>query len=307
MVPAVVTGDGPPPSTLFDERWDTFNRWIGRSSRASQAELDLREGRVILHLSDCHIPYLDEQALLAAVEANGDASEVVLGGDALNCGAFSRFIEGALDNPRDEFAQLTQVLQYLSERFPQVTCNLGNHPDRVRKYFANRIPPYMMFLVQTNPIAFVIEGLRAERGIHNITIASSVIADTATANWLTFKGKTAFTHAETHGKLSTRPAENAARWLRKWQRHLDLWPDCVIQEHNHRGAKVFDEELGALLIQAPCLSKNQDYQTESRIIYSPNQIGWVRVVQHADGSINENATNYFMARGRTVIDGSEAA
>lgn len=301
-----VTGLGPPQSELFDERWEIFNKWIGRSSHASR-EVTTGESTVTLHLCDAHIPFLDEQALMAAVEANRDAGRVVFGGDALNCGAFSRFIETRWDNPRDEFAQLTQTLLYLSERFVQVDCNIGNHVDRIRKFFGQRLPPYVMFLVQTNPLQFVVEGLRKERGVNNIRIAKSAIVDTESSNWLTLIGKTAFTHAETHGKLSTRPVENSCKWLRRWQRFLDVWPDCVAQEHNHRGAKVYDDELGALLLQTPCLSRNQDYQTEANIKYGPNQVGYSRIVQYADGSINVNASNYYLIQGRSIVDGSEAA
>ena len=73
-----------------------------------------------------------------------------VGGDAMNCGAASRFIErpGDWTLPKDEFAQLTSVLQLLSETFEEVHCGLGNHVDRIRKFFAAAgIPPYMLFLV----------------------------------------------------------------------------------------------------------------------------------------------------------------
>lgn len=285
--------EGPLPSTLFDERWATFNKWIGRSGKASKARV-IGDSSVILHIADMHIPYMDEGCFAAAVTANKDAGTLVIGGDALNCGAASRFIEGSFDDPRTEMAQLSQVLLYASENFEEVHCNIGNHVDRIRKFFGARIPPYMMFLVETNPIQFVVEGLRKERGVNNIHIAKSVIDNHDGANWLTLLGSTAFTHAEKHGKASVKPAEESCRWLRRWQRHLPVWPDAIAQEHNHRGAKYYDEELGALLIQTPCCSTNHSYQMDATLKYGPNQLGWTRIVQKADGTINVNESNYFL-------------
>lgn len=286
--------DGPIHSTLFDERWALFTKWIGRSKPSTPAKPRKATGRtIILHTGDWHIPHMNEDAFRATLEANPDADVCVVGGDSLNCSAFSRFIETDLVNPRDEFAKLTLALQAVAERYPDVRVNVGNHPDRIRKYLAKRLDPWAMFLCHVNPIQFVVDGLRKEHGVENIKVAEPVIADLESSNWLTLIGDCAFTHAETHGKLQLRPAENTARWLRKWERHLPIRPRVIVQEHNHRGGLYYDEELQALLIQAPCLSQNVPYQTAGDLKYGPNQCGFVRIVQ-VDGVTQINDSRFYL-------------
>jgi hypothetical protein len=290
-----VSPDGPEPSSLFDQRWETFTKWIGRSKPSARPKKAIKHNgrRVILHTGDWHIPYMHQQAFLATLEANGDADVCVVGGDSLNCSAFSRFIEAGHVNPRDEFAQLTLALQAVAERYPEVYVNVGNHPDRLRKYFGKRLDSWAMFLVQTNPIQFIVDGLRREHGVEHIQVAKPAIRDHENSNWLTLIGDCAFTHAETHGKLHLRPAENTARWLRKWDRHLSVRPRVVVQEHNHRAGMSYDDELQCLLIQAPCLSEDVAYQTGGDLKYSPNQRGYVRVVQ-VDGVTQINESRFYL-------------
>jgi hypothetical protein len=288
--------DGPVANSLFDQRWETFNKWIGRSQASvkptrKQKAHDTR--RVILHTGDWHIPHMNEAAFHATLDANRDADVCLVGGDALNCSAFSRFIETELVNPKDEFAKLTLALQAVSERYPVVYVNVGNHPDRIRKYLAKRLDPWAMFLCQVNPIGFVVEGLRREHGVNHIHVAKPAVLEHEGSNWLTMIGDCVFTHAETHSKLHLRPAENTARWLRKWDRHLPVRPRVVVQEHNHRGGLFYDDELQCLLIQAPCLSQDVPYQTMGDLKYSPNQRGYVRVVQD-DGVTMINESRFFL-------------
>lgn len=286
--------DGPSHSTLFDERWETFTRWIGKSEPGVPcARIANHERRVIFQTGDWHEPFIVESAFQAAVDANRDADICMVGGDALNACAFSRFIETAHVRPQDEFERLTRRLQALAQMFPEVRVNIGNHPERIKKYFGKRIDPWAMFLVQINPIEFIVDGLRSE-GVTNIYAATPVIDDLDTSNWLTLIGDCAFTHGETHGKLSTRPAENVAKWLRRWERKLPMRPRVIVQEHNHRGAMVYDEELQALLIQAPCLSQDVSYQTGADLKYGPNQHGWVRIVQDSDGRTIINESRYYL-------------
>jgi hypothetical protein len=280
---------GPPDSTLFDDRWETFTRWIGRTRRMSKAPGRTAAARVTIdHYADLHIPHMNEAAFYTALAMNRGGNRAVIGGDSLNAGAVSRFIESEIVHPRDEFAQLTLVLQAVAEQYEQVDVNIGNHVDRFRKYFTARLPPYVMFLCQVNPIQFVVDGLRREHGIENIRVARPVIDGLESSNWMTAIGDCVFAHGESHSKIHMRPVENVAKWLRRWRRHLPMEPRVVINEHNHRGGMVYDEEAGALLIQAPCFSHNVTYQAGPDLKYGPNQVGYVRVVQeHGRTLVNE--------------------
>lgn len=291
-VPTPVPEDGPPLSTLFDERWETFTKWIGRSrpSKSGPPKVAGLPREITAHSGDWHIPHMNWDAFGAWVDANRDANRAVVGGDGINAGAASRFIETDFVTPRDEFQQLTQALQICAETWPEVYVNIGNHVDRFRKYFGARLPPYMMFLVQTNPIQFVIEGLRREHGVNNLHLAKPMIDGLESSNFGTFIGDCAFVHGEAHSKIKMRPAESVARWMRRWEQHLPCRPRVIVQEHNHvGGGPNWDAELQAWLIQAPCLSQNVNYQTDARLSYGPNQWGWTRIVQeHGKTLMNES-------------------
>jgi hypothetical protein len=284
----------PPPSTVFDDRWDIFTRWIGRTQKVIQATPkggDRR--RIIDHYADLHIPHMNEAAFYNALAMNSDGHIGMLGGDSLNAGAASRFIESEIVHPRDEFAQLTLVLQAMARQYEEVHVNIGNHVNRYKKYFGARLPPYMMFLCNVNPLQFIADGLKMEHGITNIHVAKPVIDDLDSSNWMTVIGDCAFAHGEAHSKLHLRPVENVAKWIRRWQRHMPQMPRVVVNEHNHRGGMAYDDEAGALLIQAPCFSRNVSYQAGPDLRYGPNQLGWTRIVQD-DGCTLINESRFYL-------------
>jgi hypothetical protein len=286
--------DGPAYSTLFDERWEKFTKWIGRSKPGEKCKrVATGKRRVIFQTTDWHEPFINEAAFDVAVNLNRDADVAVVGGDAMNACAFSRFIEPTHVSPQDEFERLTRRFQFMAETFPEVHCNLGNHVERLRKYFGNRIDPWAMFLVKVDPIHLIVEGLRRE-GVTNIHVAQPMVDGLETSNWGLMIGDCAFTHGESHGKLNTRPAENVARWMRRWERHLPTRPRVIVQEHNHRGGMYYDEELQALLIQAPCLSQNVPYQARADLKYSPNQWGYTRVVQEGGRTLLNESRFYLL-------------
>lgn len=290
--------EGPPPSTLFDERWDLFCRWIGRSKASKAPKRAPKRGNQtnIFHTTDWHCPHLHEAAFMWALRRNLDADIAVVGGDIFNAAAASRFIEPRFEHPRDELAQALQFVQILAETFPKVILRRGNHDDRIRKYFGTRIPPYMMFLVRSNIVEFLAQGLRTEHGTKNIEVAGPMIDSLPGSDWFTQIGDCVFSHAQAHSKVKMRPAENAARWLHKWSDRLSTPPAVVVQEHNHKSGMAFDAELGVTLIQAPCLSFDHAYQVQDDIKYEPNQLGYVRIVQE-NGRTLLNESRYFLYGG----------
>jgi hypothetical protein len=287
-----------PTAGSFDQRWHDFNNYIGRTvtdtrdyrSREATARPD---ERVILHVSDLHIPFMDRESFARAVAENPDATDLDLGGDIFNANAASRFVQTEVPaDPVDELAETTALLQWAAGNFRSVRLRRGNHVDRIRKFFAARVPPEMMFLVNGDPLRYIVAGLRRD-GIENIELAEPIIAELPSSNWLSMVGDCVFAHAETSGAPKLKPAENLARFLRRWSQKLPSRPRVVVQEHNHVGGKAYDPELDALLIQAPCMSADQDYQFTPDLRGKPNQIGYVRIVQRA-GVTDWNRSNFFL-------------
>jgi hypothetical protein len=281
----------------FDDYWNRFNDYIGRhqslSSRATMAPGSVER---IAHLTDLHVPHLDETAFARVLAETAGFDTAVLGGDFWNAGAASRFLEvpelrsRRESHPRVELLKATAILSAVASHYPRVKVNRGNHVDRVRKYFAKQVPPELHFLIMTDPLSFIVDGLQREQGTSNIELARPVVDDLPTSDWLTIVGDCAFTHAESSSSVKMRPAENTAKFLNRWRHRLPTIR-VVCQEHNHKGGKVPDSDLGMLLVQTPALSIDQPYQFAPDIRSTPNQIGYTRVVQ-VDGVTDWNRTDF---------------
>ena len=110
---------------------------------------------------------------------------------------------------------------------------------------------------------------------------------------MTMIGDCAFAHGETSSKVKMRPAEQVARWTRRWADKLDVVPRVIVQEHNHYGGQTYDHECRATLIQAPCLSDDHNYQAKADVRGSPNTLGYVRIVQDENGVTDINRSRYY--------------
>lgn len=294
----------PEPSApgSFDAHWETFNYFIGRTPKPlPPPAMDPGRTHEIIHLADLHVPFHRHDLLREIVAETRGAGTCVVGGDFFNAGAFSRFLPhpGEIPvSPSDELAQARAVLQYLAQSYGRVVLRLGNHPDRIRKYFSARIPQEMMFLVMTDVLSFI------ARDLPNVEVAKPLLAHLDTSHWITMIGDCAFTHAETHGKSHLKPAQSTYDWLRRWTGHLPAVPKVICQEHNHRGAMAPSDDGQALLIQTPCLSRDVPYQFDAALKYGPNVTGYTRIVQDERGVTDWNLSRYYTV-GRPFYAQSE--
>lgn len=113
-------------------------------SKARPFEPERMTGRVLV-LSDAHIPYHDDAALAAAIDAGAGAGcdAVLIAGDFGDFFSISRF----LTNPAErdlvgELAAIDQALAHLRRRFPKarIVWKLGNHEERWEHYLWQKAP-----------------------------------------------------------------------------------------------------------------------------------------------------------------------
>jgi hypothetical protein len=280
------------PPVTWDEKYAAFNSWIGRTDCCVEPPAFEGEEHTIIHLADCHVPYCNLDALRDIVASTRGASCCVVGGDFFDAQAFSRFVptDATYVGAREEISQAQIVLQFLAENYPRVIVRRGNHPDRVRKYFATRIPPEMMFLVTTDLLPMIANGLP------NVEIAQPVCAGAPNSAWITMRGDCAFTHGETHSVIEGRPVTNVDKWMRMWEDHLPSDVKVICQEHNHAALKMPSRDGKRLLIMTPALSTNVNYQFDASLKWKPNHIGYTRIVQNERGETDWNLSGYYLWR-----------
>ena len=98
----------------------------------------LKAGRYLV-LSDVHIPYHEEKALITALQwglAN-DIDCIILNGDIMDCYPVSSFIKDVGQPSLKEEIEMTKAFfTYIRELFPIIPIyfKLGNHEERIKNY-----------------------------------------------------------------------------------------------------------------------------------------------------------------------------
>jgi hypothetical protein len=279
------------PPVTWDEKYAIFNQWIGRTDCCVEPPAFEGEEHTIIHLADCHVPYCNLDALRDIVAATRGAGTCVVGGDFLDCQAWSKFPDHDKASPKDEIEQAVTVLQFISANYPRVIIRKGNHPERVFKYFQARgIPQEMMFLVQTDMVEFI------AAGFPNVEVAKPLLPQFSTSDWITSIGDCYFTHAESHSVVPQRPVHNVDAWLTKWAGMLPSYPRVICQEHNHKAGKMPSTSGQTLLIMTPALSLDVGYQFQACMKWTPNQTGYTRICQDENGTTDWNASGFVLWR-----------
>lgn len=101
--------------------------------------------RKVLIISDLHVPFHDEKALMLALEfgKKNNVDTIVLNGDIVDFMSVSRFVT----NPKDrnivgEINDTKQVLKFIRKMFPKalIIYKIGNHEYRLESYMLLKAP-----------------------------------------------------------------------------------------------------------------------------------------------------------------------
>ena len=102
-------------------------------------------------ISDLHIPWHDQDAILCALEylEEKDVDHILINGDLIDFYQCSRFTKNPLyPHTSEEIKRAGEFLVYLRGRFPdtEITWKLGNHEERFEIYLMEKAPEfYEMF------------------------------------------------------------------------------------------------------------------------------------------------------------------
>lgn len=265
----------------FQDAYREFNRWINRPEplfTPPKARENGKEKWVII--ADPHNPFCDMEALAKIIKEEKDTNGVIVAGDTLDFYSLSRFPKEKDVLLQDEIEDGTAFLQVLAENFPKVYVISDNHSKRAMRYFSERIPMGLMFLVNYNVLELACAGIPNIELVKNEhTLQSGEIA--YTSHFLQL-GDAVIGHAETSSKIDMRAVKNFEDWLLEWRDFLNLAPwRVVMQAHVHKAGVVYTRGGYAMRMELGCLIKAEGvtYALRGDTKYPPPTLGYTVLVQ----------------------------
>jgi hypothetical protein len=231
----------------------------------------------ILHISDLHIPFQNEELLDTILRRHAAADLVVVTGDALDCYAYSRFPKDRNVPIEQEIESWIRLQAFLAARFPNVVIVDSNHADRVKLALAT-VPLGLSFLVEPNIHRYL------ARPFNNVHVVG---------NWYFQVGDAIFAHADYARGRAPQSVVKVAEFLENNRQvgQLDIQPfRLLVQAHTHKvGTLIFK---GRKLVESGCLARLPlDYTVSAGSVSFPEpQVnGYVSVVQE-NGRTDLNAS-----------------
>lgn len=276
----------------YEEAYKSLCQYTGKISKV---KIPIKENKIekkILVISDLHIPFHNEQAIVQAVSEHKDADCLVIAGDFLDCYSISRFTKEKYVPLKEELVKAQVILNYLASMFPEIHIISGNHTDRPRKYFEQRISPDLMFLVQYDLLGLISKDLPNVRIVndHYSFPLNNGVADIA---HFTKIGKDFVVgHFERSSIVPTKVAHTAYNWLRAWEYYFPLGEiKLYLQGHTHRLSKTPLNHGEPVIGESGCMSKVQDYAIRADAKYRPHLVGYWVVYQN-DEKTDLNKSNF---------------
>jgi predicted phosphodiesterase len=256
-----------------------------------------------LILTDLHVPCHDDKLIDAAIEADGDADQLVIGGDVLDVDQINP--HGAEFDAclRDEYNYtLGRILEW-SLMFKKVFVLPGNHDKWPNKWKKKRMPAAIHFLMST-----LIDNLVAGRQFGDTTGKQTacldmpnVYGDGGTHGWWVQIGDCVIAHPDS---FYVKPGETVRRTLKYFHRRMEDVCACIIghthmlwEEAQHvRSPNLSDKHTEFppdwLAIECGCLCKHLNYTMSGRLNYQkPRQPGYA-VLYQTDGVTDFDKTRY---------------
>jgi hypothetical protein len=277
-----------PVGPLFEEDWKKFKSFIGKTSREirkpkREAKLDEK-----LFIFSClHIPFQREDLFVRSVEeAVADGCKIaVIAGDFLDCYGMCSHkyrMKQRFDFPLQKEVEIGQIyLEYLSDKFDHIYILLGNHLDRVRKFFAERVGPGNLWLVRYNLIEFMTEKYG------NFTVVNNTFRNNE-VNWLWRHGDLLVTHREKGSTVPLRPTLDTHSRMQNWQHVFGFKEDyrCLVQVHTHLGGTIPYLDGKYLLFEGMCLCEHPQYSFEATLPYPYPQVCGYTIVSMNKGKVD---------------------
>ena len=254
---------------IWRNDYEKFRDFVGKSQREVKKDFRGHKPEEKIFIFSClHIPFDRQDLFVRSVEeavADG-CTTAVAAGDFIDCygmcGAKFNKVKRFEFPLREEVKRADLYLQYLSEKFEKVYFLGGNHLERVRKFFAERVGPENLWLVRYDLLEFMTEPYGNFEVVRNSFRGNDV-------NWLWRHGDLVVTHREIGSGIPLRPTLATHDRLQNWQHVFGFNDDyrCLVEAHTHLLGQVTFLDGKYLLFEAGCLCKHPQYAMEAKFPY----------------------------------------
>ena len=230
----------------FQKHWGLYCELIGRDPKKplpkAQSKKKNNRRRIVV-LCDMHgAP--DKEIVARAADEKPDI--VIEAGDIFDAFAMSKFIKMKMMPIADEIANIRATDEFLVSKGIRVKKIRGNHDDRALRYFAQRIEPEFMPLVQWDLLELSCAGLEGAEIVRNTydfqSAAGRKIQGALQNTYIVHEGDALIAHAEVSRKGEARTADALYEWIERWRKPLGwLEPRLIVQAHIHRASVTYPQ------------------------------------------------------------------
>lgn len=279
----------------WEEAYKNLCEYIGKKKKVKQhAKKQAKKRTKILCISDFHIPFHNEKLITSIVEEHKDADSVIIPGDFLDCYSVSRFSKKKNIPLKEELTQATAVLDFLANRFSKVTIIVGNHGDRVRKYFEQRIDPSLMFLVQYDVMELISHSYSNVHIVKDHYLFDNGRGEGEIEHFTVVGKDCVVGHFEKSSVIPIRAAQNSYNWIASWGKIFGIENvRLFLQGHTHRLSKYPIGDGTTTIGETGSLCQIQDYSIEASGKYTAHLNGYW-VIYQDDGITDINNSNFIL-------------
>jgi len=242
----------------------------------------------VVVVGDLHVPFHDREALAALITREKGADVCVVNGDLQDFYSVSRFTKYESIPFIEEAAQVTLVLEQLSQAFPRVIVVEGNHDrPRFERQLRDRLPEEMVKVVEFLAGGNLSVVAAISKRFKNVELAKTAVGSHS-VSWFAQVGDLIVTHAEKFSRVPGSTLRGIDEWLGDMERTLALkdWR-VLVQAHTHQ-LGWFPWHAEKLLVEGGCLCTTHGYQLTAKIGGRPQRRGWVSLEQR-DGRTDLNS------------------
>ena len=190
---------------------------------------------------------------------------------------------------KEEMAEGKIILEYLAKSFTHIKLMRGNHLERSRKWFTERVGPEMMFLVNHDIMAL----LTAD--YDNIEMVNTTDQEGNDISWIYQIGDCRICHAEVGSSTEFRPTVRVNDWFLQWDNYLQLQPfNVLIECHSHQSGIMALNNGRKILVEGACLCRSHQYSLEPEVKYKHPQVNGVTYFEQNRGVTDINSIRQYI-------------
>jgi len=282
------------PLADFEDAWSRWGTAIGMMRERYSGPPTPRKKKNgyerVCVVPDVHAPFHEEEFLAELCAREGPISTKAIAiGDISDAYAFSTFTKYENVSFSEEWAQVTSVVQALSEAFQEVEIVIGNHDERLEKRLRERLSADQIAAVLYMTGGTLCPLTALAKHYPNVSIAKHVTPSGHSVDWFTTCGTDAWLgHPQKFSRVPAAALRAVEDWIRDHETVMGLGrPRLIVMGHTHQLA-IVPFRSDTLLVECGSVCQVQSYQLSPRLGGRPQKRGYIWFEQH-DGTTDLNS------------------